>query len=172
MKGTVSEPPVVSIQLTGRMRLAGSGGTLDASDLPGRQGRLVLASLAVTEHPVPREVLAERVWNGALPRAWQRDLSAVVSKLRALLGGIGLGGPEVIASISSSYQLRLPPGAGVDVAVARRSAASAAAALAEGRAEQASAMARRAVDIAARPFLPGEDARGSTSSGPSWRRCG
>ena len=68
-----------SIQLTGRIRVVGPAGVLDAGELPGRQARLVLASLAVTDHPVPREVLALRLWGDPLPRAWQRDLPVVMA---------------------------------------------------------------------------------------------
>ena len=149
--------PTASIQVTGRMRVEGPAGVLEAADLPGRQGRLVLASLAATDQPVAREVLAERLWADQLPKAWRRDLSAVVSKLRALLGRVGVGDAKVIQSDAWSYQLRLPAGAEVDLSFARWAVVAAPAAMAEGRPERAAALARRAAQICARPLLPGED---------------
>ena len=83
------------LQLTGRTRLDGPGGTLDTADLPGRQGRLVQASLAVTDQAVTRSVLAERLWGEQPPRAWERDLSALVSKLRTLVARTTGAGPDV-----------------------------------------------------------------------------
>ena len=64
-------------------------------------------------------MLAARVWGVRLPKAWERDLSAVVSKLRAALGRAGAG---EIVSDAVSYQLRLPPDAQVDIPRARLAA--------------------------------------------------
>ncbi len=149
--------PTVSIQVSGRMRVEGPGGVLEAPDLPGRQGRLVLASLAADDQPVARHVLAGRLWGERPPKAWERDLSAVVSKLRSLLARVGWPDTKVIESDGASYQLRLPAGGEVDVRVARWAVGAAAAALAEGRAPRAAVLARRAAAITGRPLLPGED---------------
>lgn len=145
----------MELRLTGRMRLAGPGGTVDAADLPGRQGRIVLTSLALTTQPVPRETLADRLWGDRLPKAWERDLSAIVSKLRSLLARVGLG---QILSDAATYHLRLPAGAEVDVQRARRAAGEAEQLTTSGPLERSLALAEEVVEIASRPFLPGEDA--------------
>src|SRR6266545_392150 len=146
------------VQLTGNMRVEGPRGGAAAADFPGRQGRLVFASLAVAGQPLPRETLADRVWAERLPRAWERDLSTVVSKLRALLTGVGFGGREVITTVSTAYHLRLPATAATDVGQAQRLAGLAEAALRGGDDARAVALAGEVVSIATRPFLPGEDA--------------
>ncbi len=146
------------VQLTGNMRVEGPRGGAAAADFPGRQGRLVFASLAVAGQPLPRETLADRVWAERLPRAWERDLSTVVSKLRALLTGVGFGGREVITTVSTAYHLRLPATAATDVDQAGRLAGLAEAALRGGEDARAVALAGEVASIATRPFLPGEDA--------------
>lgn len=50
--------------------------------VPTAQGRLVLARLALQNGPVARDDLAELLWPDEMPKAWERHLSAVVSKLR------------------------------------------------------------------------------------------
>jgi hypothetical protein len=61
------------IYLTSRVLVEDSGTLLDERRLMGRQGRLAFAYL-VGEHL--------RV----MPPSWERSLSALISKLRALLG--------------------------------------------------------------------------------------
>lgn len=49
----------VRVSLTGRLEVETDRGTLDATHLPGRQGRVVLAYLvAERDRPVPSEELA------------------------------------------------------------------------------------------------------------------
>jgi pimeloyl-ACP methyl ester carboxylesterase len=140
------------------MLIQGPTGSVHAADFPGRQGRLVFASLALTSQPLLRETLADRVWRDQLPKAWERDLSTVVSKLRALLVGVGLGGREVITTVSTAYQLRLPPEVQTDVARAGELASAAEAALRAGDFAPAVELASEVAAVANRPFLPGEDA--------------
>ncbi len=140
------------------MLIQGPGGSVRAADFPGRQGRLVFASLALSGQPLLRETLADRVWRDQLPKAWERDLSTVVSKLRALLIGVGFGGREVITTVSTAYQLRLPPDAQTDVDRAGELALAAEAALRSGEDAHAVKLAEDAAAIAIQPFLPGEDA--------------
>ena len=142
------------IRLAGRVSVSGPAGMVEAAQLPGRQGRIVLTSLALTLQPVSRQVLADRLWGDRPPKEWARDLSAVVSKLRAALGRAGMG---EILSDAASYQLRLPPDARVDIAQARQAAEAAERALADGRLELASGLAGEVIEVAARPFLPGEE---------------
>jgi hypothetical protein len=130
---------VASVHLTGRMRVVGPLGTLEAAALPSRQARLVLASLAVTDPPGgPGRAGAAAVGRPAAP-ASQRDLPVIVSRLRSLLARIGWPEPSYITSDASSYQLRTP--VDVDVRTAHRSLAAAAAALAGSRPGEALARA-------------------------------
>jgi len=76
-----------------RVRLAGPLSVtigpvrFDGGRFPGRQGRIVFAALVLAAtRPVERDRLAEIVWPNALPPSWTRDLSVIISKLRALLG--------------------------------------------------------------------------------------
>jgi pimeloyl-ACP methyl ester carboxylesterase/DNA-binding SARP family transcriptional activator len=144
------EVRILRIQLTGRVAVHDTG---SGADLPGRQGRLVLASLAATGHPVARETLAERIWGDRLPRAWERDLSAIVSRLRSALGGPGL-----VVAEHGAYRLALPADAEVDLRRARAAAAEAGTALATGDPAGALALAEEVTAVADRPFLPGEEA--------------
>jgi predicted ATPase/DNA-binding SARP family transcriptional activator len=142
------------VTLAGGCRVATFGGAWEV-EVPGRQGRLVLARLAIGPGPVARDELADLVWPHSLPQAWERDLSAVISKLRRLLASAP---DDVIATIrggSGVYELVLPRGSVVDVAEAEAALDRAQGALAEGRLDAALVAARRAVDVARRPLLPG-----------------
>jgi DNA-binding SARP family transcriptional activator len=98
------------IYLTGRVLVEESGTVLlDERSLMGRQGRLVFAYL-VGEHlrAVSRDELAEELWLGAVPPpSWERSLSALISKLRALLASAGIPGVALTGSFGH-YQLLLP----------------------------------------------------------------
>jgi len=130
-------------------------GLLRSTDFPGRQGRLVFARLACSVHPVPRDELAEIVWPDRLPRSWERDLSAVVSKVRALLVSVGFEDPIVAAL--GCYQLRLGPDAHVDLNDAKCYVEDAEAQLRSSELLAAHAAADVAANHCLRPFLPGED---------------
>lgn len=143
------------IRLTGRVGVEGAGAVLDSSELPGRQGRLVLAYLALNHHPVPRDELADVVWSGELPRSWERDLSAVVSRLKAVFARAGA--PGVLEGALGCYELRLPPDAHVDVEDARRFAEQAGRELRADRLPHALGAAAAAEHIGRRRFLPGDE---------------
>jgi DNA-binding SARP family transcriptional activator len=107
------------IYLTGRV-IVGDNGTilLDERRLMGRQGRLAFAHLAY-EHlrAVSRGELAEELWLSTVPPSWERSLSALISKLRALLASIGI--PDVALTGSfGHYQLLLPADVWIDVEAA------------------------------------------------------
>src|SRR5262249_39223033 len=87
--------------------------------LPGGQGRLVFAYLAAEhERPVHRDELADELWHGEPPRAWEAALRVVVSKLRAVLEEVGLDGSAAVSSALGCYQIRFPAGtwSGLEVA--------------------------------------------------------
>ena len=77
----------VNIRLAGPLEVTAGPTRFEPGDFPGRQGRIVFAALASSAGPVDRNELADILWPNRLPSSWTRDLSAVISKLRALLAG-------------------------------------------------------------------------------------
>jgi len=133
------------IQLCGRL-VARLEGRRVESGLPGRQGRLAFAFLAVhRSRPVPRDELAAALWDG--PGASDR-LSPLLSKLRAVVPLEGRG----------EVRLALAEGAWVDVEAAAEGLHRAESAVAQGDFAGAWSPARVAQHIASRDFLAGEDA--------------
>ncbi len=145
------------ITLVGGCRVATFGAAWEVV-VPSRQGRLVLARLAIESGPVERDELAELVWPHTLPLAWERDLSAVISRLRRLLASAPDDAIATIRGGSGVYELVLPRGSVVDVAEAEAAVDRAQTALAEDRFDAALIAARRAADVARRPLLPGATA--------------
>ena len=144
----------VRVRLLGRMGIEHGQGWLDGSALPGHQGRIVLAYLALCHHPVARAELADLVWPDVLTASWERDLSAVVSKVRAVLDSIGLG--PLLHGAFGCYELQLPPDARVDVEDAIRFVEDAESAWRLGNRDVALPAAATAANLARRPFLPAE----------------
>ena len=145
------------IYLTGRVCMETHEKRLDERHFRGRQGRLVFSYLACEHHrAVSRDELAEELWSEVLPSSWERSLSAIISKLRALLGGVGPPG-TTLASSFGSYQLRLPADAWIDVEAAAEALDYAESALRDGRPRQAWGWAQATYHISRRPFLTGED---------------
>ena len=100
------------IQLCGRYVARVAGRRIE-QELPGRQGRLLFAYLAVNRDRVPsRAELAEAIWPRGLPSAPDLALSALLSKLRRLL-------PERALEGRGQVRLELGPHARVDVEAAR-----------------------------------------------------
>jgi DNA-binding SARP family transcriptional activator len=139
------------IQLCGKVTVELDGNRVENS-LPGRQGPLLFAFLCVHRlRAVSRDELVDALWPREAPAAADAGLSALLSRLRRVVGASRLEG-------RSALQLRLPPDAWVDLEAAS-----------EGlhRAESAAARAdwtgvwgpgRVAQHIASRGFLPGEEA--------------
>lgn len=144
--------------LTGEVSIEANGARLDEQSFPGRQGRLVFAYLLAEEgRPVPRYELAEVLWSDTPPARWEKALSVLVSKLRALLEECGVDGQAALRSAFGCYQLTLPGGAWIDVAAAREAADTAEAALDAGDVGATREAAGEAAALARRSFLPGED---------------
>ena len=145
------------IYLAGRVCLESDGQILDDWHGAGRQGRLAFAFLA-SEHrrAIPREELAEELWLREPPPSWDRAVSAIVSKLRALLGQAGLANTALLSSFGC-YQLRLPGDVWIDLEAAAAGIDRAEGALRAGDPRQAWGWAQVAYHIARRPFLVGED---------------
>jgi DNA-binding SARP family transcriptional activator len=146
------------IYLTGRVLVEDNGKILlDERRLMGRQGRLAFAQL-VGEHlrVVSRDELAEELWLGTAPPSWERSLSALISKLRALLVGAGL--PDVALNASfGHYQLSLPADVWIDVEAASEAIDRAESALRGDKPREAWGWAQVAYHISRRSFLLDEE---------------
>jgi DNA-binding SARP family transcriptional activator/streptogramin lyase len=93
-----------------------------------------------------------------LPARWEKGLTVLVSKLRALLNECDVDGSTALTSAFGCYQLTLPPGSWIDIAAADEAANAAEQALAAGNADAAWLNASTAESLAHGTFLPGEDA--------------
>lgn len=145
------------IYLTGRLGLERDGALVDQDAFGGRQGALVFARLLLPRgHAVSRDELAALLWGGALPRAWDVALNAVVSKLRSLLVKAGFDKAGVLPSALGCYQLNLPAHAWLDVEAALESLHAAEVMLKRDRHRDAWAAAQVAYHILKRPFFPAE----------------
>src|SRR6185437_8160586 len=98
-------------------------------------------------------------WGDESPARWEKGLSVLVSKLRALLNECGVDGSTALTSAFGCYQLILPPGSWLDIAAADEAANAAEHALAIGDSDGAWITASTAESLAHGTFLPGEDAR-------------
>jgi DNA-binding SARP family transcriptional activator len=133
------------IQLCGRLVARIDGRRVEEA-LPGRQGRLAFAFLAVNRHrPVARDELEAALW--AEPGSSDR-LSPLLSKLRALVPLEGRG----------EVRLALPEDAWVDVEAAAAGLHRAESAIARGDFLGAWGPGRVAQHVASRRFLAGDDA--------------
>lgn len=150
---------MLRIWVCGSVTIDGDGIRLGPNDFPGQQGRAAFAFLVCERHnPVTRAQLADALWGERPPAAWPAAVSSIVSKLRALLAEVGLDGASTLRSAAGCYQLRLPPGAWVDLEAATDAIHEAESALHAGEPAAAYGPSAVAHHIARRPFLPGEDA--------------
>ena len=96
------------MQLCGRFVVELEGRRIEQS-LPGRQGRLLFAFLVLNrDRPLARGELVEAVWSSGVPRDPAEALAALLSKVRAGLGGDYVRG-------RGELTLALPTDAAVDV---------------------------------------------------------
>ena len=133
------------IRLCGPIEVRGGGRVLE-QDLPGRQGRLLLAYLVWhRDRACPRRELIDTLWPDNPPAAADSALSALLSKLRRTLGPAALAGRQ---------ELRFVPDAEVDVERAAAAVARAEAAAEASRFAEAAAAAREALAVDLQTFLP------------------
>jgi len=146
------------IYLTGRLFVEANDSFIEQRMFPGRQGRLAFVYL-VSERlrPVPRDELADAIWPRELPQGWEGALSAVVSKIRALLKQLGPAVAEITIG-AGSYQLQLRDDPWIDLEVAQSSIDEAEGLIRSGLVKGAWGPANVAAAIARRPILPREDA--------------
>lgn len=147
---------MIRVYLAGEVQLESGARLVREADLPARQGRVAFALLADRRaHPVARQEMADVLWPNRLPDAWAVALSAIISKLRVALEGVGLSRESTIVSALGCYQLRLPDDAWVDLEVAAAAIHNAEAEISRGSAERGYGDALVALTILRRPFLPG-----------------
>jgi SARP family transcriptional regulator, regulator of embCAB operon len=145
------------IYLTSRVRVENGDLLLDERDLPGRQGRFVLAYLvAERTRPVSRDELSLELWGDEFPEAWEKGLMAIISKLRSALRRVGLPA-DTLRTAFGCYQLALPADTWVDIEDAATAVHAAEAAIAVGRPRDGYGWAYVAYHVGRRPFLIGED---------------
>jgi len=142
------------IFLAGRVAAESDGAAIGEHQLAGRQGRLLFAYLvAARDRPVPRDELAEVLWEGTPPATWDKALGVLASKLRGALGGSG----ATLTAAFGCYRLEVPSGTWIDVVAAGDAAGAAEAALLAGDVEAARRAAALAESLTQGPFLPGDD---------------
>lgn len=146
----------VYIRVLGTLNLQRGTTVVPAAAFPGGQGRLAFTYLAAHRRPVARDELAEAIWQDSPPDGWPRHLAAIVSKLRAVLGQVGLGGDDVLAAAFGTYELRLPADVEVDLHAAAAHLESAEAAIRAGDRDRALGAADTAANLARRPLIPAE----------------
>lgn len=149
---------MLRIYLNGEVQVENAGRLLRESQLGGPQGRFVLAYL-VTERKraVTQSELAEALWPDALPASWTLALSAIVSRLRSRLAGVGLQRSHIIGNAFGCYQFTPPGETWVDVEAALAGVDAAEGALVAGNPQAAYGPSLIATTILRRPFLPGHD---------------
>ena len=80
------EPGPTRVQLYGTFAVELSGWRVDQA-LPGRQGRLLFSYLVLfRSQRVPRDSLADALWDDSPPAAASAALNVLISKIRAALG--------------------------------------------------------------------------------------
>ena len=147
---------MLRIYLMGELCLASRERLVRAQRLRGRQGRLAFAYLvSERDRPVSRDELIELLWPDRTPPAFEVALSALLSKLRAMLAAAGLSS-HALRPVAHSYQLRLPGGSWIDTEESLRAVHDAEAALRSGSPQKAYGPAVVASSILRRSFLPGD----------------
>jgi len=143
--------PGTRIQLCGRL-IARIEGRRVEDELPGRQGRLLFVYLAAhRRRPSTRSELMQALWPNRLPAAADTALSALLTKLRGVLGPGAVAGKQEV-------RLVLPPDAWIDLEAAHEGLHRATSGVAQRDWARAWGPSRVALHIAQRGFLPGYEA--------------
>jgi DNA-binding SARP family transcriptional activator len=143
--------PVIRLQLCGRLAVEAVGRDVTAA-VGGGRSRVLLTWLAAHRHRgASREELVEALWPWGGPAAADASLSALLSRLRRVLG------PSLLPA-RGEVRLQLGPEAWVDLEAVDEAVHRAESAVAQRRWDEVWGPAMVAVAIARRGFLPGEDA--------------
>lgn len=139
------------IQLCGTLAVEINGRRID-DQLPGRQGRLLIAYLVLHRlRPSRRDELIDALWSDRPPNAADSALSALLSKLRRLV-------PEGTLAGRGEVRLMLPADAYIDLEFAREAIHRAESAIAQEQWHRAWGACLAAMFTARRGFLLEEDA--------------
>jgi DNA-binding SARP family transcriptional activator len=139
------------IQLCGRLVVLLDGERVEDA-LPGTQGRLLFGFLALNrDRHLSRTQLTEAVWGERLPSAPETALRALLSKMRAAIGGELIDG-------KAEVRLALPADASIDVEKAAEAIHGADSAISQGEWRRAWVASHIAVNVARRRFLAGLEA--------------
>jgi SARP family transcriptional regulator, regulator of embCAB operon len=121
------------------------------AQLPGGQARVLFVYLAVNRaRPARRDELIEALWPSRVPVGADASLSALLSRLRAVLGGEVLSG-------RGEVQMRLPADAWIDLEAAEEAIHRAESAVAQEDWARGWGPSLIALFTARRGFLAGED---------------
>jgi DNA-binding SARP family transcriptional activator len=138
------------IQLCGRLAVELEGRELTRR-LPGGQARVLFTYLTVNRaQPARRDELIEALWPWRAPAGADASLSALLSRLRSVLG------PSVLSG-GASVALRLPADAWVDLEAAHEAIHRAESSVAQREWARAWGPSLVALFVARRGLLPGED---------------
>jgi SARP family transcriptional regulator, regulator of embCAB operon len=144
--------PLTKVQLCGALAVEIRGRRRVEAALPGRQGRLLFAYLAVNrQRSTSRDELADALWGERVPSGADAALTVLLSKTRAALRPGDVQG-------RGELRLALPQDAWIDVEAALEAVHRAESAVAQGRWREAWGAALVARFVAARRFLAGHDA--------------
>jgi DNA-binding SARP family transcriptional activator len=149
--------PTHRIYVTGKLTIETASKLFGQEAFPAVQGCLAFARLALDHgRAVSRDELLEVLWPRKLPRAHGVALSAIVSKLRALLARVGLKA-EFLSTETGGYQLSLPPTAWIDFEAAGHALHEAETARRAKQWKKVFGPANVAYLIGRRPFFIGEE---------------
>jgi SARP family transcriptional regulator, regulator of embCAB operon len=138
------------IQLCGRLAVELAGRELTAK-LPGGQARVLFTFLVMNRAlPARRDELIEALWPWRAPAGADASLSALLSRLRAVLGGEILSG-------RAEVRLRLPHDSWIDFEAAQEAIHRAESAVVQGDWARGWGPSLIALFTARRGFLPGQD---------------
>jgi SARP family transcriptional regulator, regulator of embCAB operon len=147
---TLADNPTTRIQLCGLLAVELLGRDLTAK-LPAGQAQVLFTYLTVTRAlPTGRDELVEALWPFRPPAGADTALSALLSRLRSVLGADVLHG-------RSEIQLRLPNDAWIDLEAAEEAIHRAEAAVMQGEWARGWGPSLVALFTARRGFLPRQD---------------
>lgn len=145
------------VLICGRLSVESETTLVPETALPGRLGRRLWCYLVLhRRRPVSRAELFTALWGEESPEAADASLNALVSRTRSALAP--LGARADLRAASGTYSLELAGDTFVDRERAWTAIHHVQAIRREGRIRDAWAEAIIANEIAARGFLPGEDA--------------
>jgi DNA-binding SARP family transcriptional activator len=151
---------VVSLRVyvMGRIRVEHAGRLIDEPKLPARQGRVLFAYLIChRQRPVTRAELAEALWPGELPSAWEAALNALVSKLRSVLKQVAPVSLLGVNGAFGAYGLHAAADVWIDREAAAEAIDHAEGLLRADRWQEAWAPSNIAAITARQPFLAGDE---------------